>query len=154
MLLYSQSLTQGDSTQELCKCNPGFFAVPTDGSTICTACESGTYKENISDTLCVACPARQREKTSNGVPGVWFRQAYPNGHSAWFPQRDPSGNFFGGQDGDASRLECWPPRLFCSTPSRSLGPRPRYPTLYMYLYMCVYIYMHMCVYGYFTCTYT
>ena len=56
MLLYSQSLTQGDSTQELCKCNPGFFAVPTDGSTICTACESGTYKENISDTLCVACP--------------------------------------------------------------------------------------------------
>ena len=36
---------------------------------------------------------RQREKTSNGVPGVWFRQAYPNGHSAWFPQRAPSGNF-------------------------------------------------------------
>ena len=36
---------------------------------------------------------RQREKTSNGAPGVWFRQAYPNGHSAWFPQRDPSGNF-------------------------------------------------------------
>ena len=52
----SQSLTPGASAQELCKCNPGFFAVPRDGSTVCTACESGTYKENISDALCVACP--------------------------------------------------------------------------------------------------
>jgi hypothetical protein len=28
--------------------------------------------------------------------------------------------FFGGQDGDASRLECWPPRLFCSTSCASM----------------------------------
>lgn len=53
---HSQSLMPGANSKELCKCNPGFFAVLTDSSTTCTACEAGTFKEETSDDPCVQCP--------------------------------------------------------------------------------------------------
>jgi len=52
----SQSPTLGATMQEHCKCNPGFFAVPTDGDNRCSPCEAGTYKGDISDAQCTACP--------------------------------------------------------------------------------------------------